>query len=156
MFLSFTPSWIANLLFLQVCVWPNSGYYWCCLFLTLGISLIVVVHKKCSLLNGRIFFVPRSINLRHFCTTRQGHPSTFSLSLPLNDWPQNYFNHTSCWIASWSLNMFRSPMNNYLILKIPFWRIKYSKHVSFSFHPKKGLWRKIFYLKIFSMSNKII
>jgi hypothetical protein len=44
---------------------------------------LFVVHKKCSLLNGRIFLVPRSTNLD--ISAQQEHPSTFSLSLPLND-----------------------------------------------------------------------
>jgi magnesium-transporting ATPase (P-type) len=43
---SFTPSWMlmyffAGFFWISPCVWPNSGY-WCCLFLTLWISLLYV------------------------------------------------------------------------------------------------------------------
>ncbi len=43
-FLSFIPALNSNVLFcrflkISPCVWPNSGY-WCCLFLTLPISLL--------------------------------------------------------------------------------------------------------------------
>jgi len=43
---SFTPSWMlmyffAGFFWISPCVWPNSGY-WCCLFLTLQISLLYV------------------------------------------------------------------------------------------------------------------
>jgi hypothetical protein len=43
-FLSFTPGWMlmyffAGFFWISPCVWPNSGF-WCCVFLTLQITLI--------------------------------------------------------------------------------------------------------------------
>ncbi len=49
-FLSFIPRWMlmyffAGFFLISPCVWPNSGY-WCCLFLTLRISLISIENLK--------------------------------------------------------------------------------------------------------------
>ncbi len=51
-FLSFIPPWmlmyfLAGIFLISPCVWPNSGY-WCCLFLTLQISLLGDNFKNCS------------------------------------------------------------------------------------------------------------
>jgi hypothetical protein len=55
-FLSFIPSWMlmyfcAGILIISPCVWPNSGFWWCCVFRTLQRSLML--QNKAN--NGRAF-----------------------------------------------------------------------------------------------------
>ncbi len=45
-FLSFIPRWMLMYFFagffrISPCVWPNSGFFWCCVFLTLQITLLL-------------------------------------------------------------------------------------------------------------------
>jgi len=51
-FLIFIPRWVliyffANFILISHCVWPNLGF-WCCLFLTLWITLSYIEHEGIS------------------------------------------------------------------------------------------------------------
>ncbi len=52
-FLSFIPRWMLMYFFvvcfwISPCVWPNLGF-WCCVFLTLRITLLLLLQKMCNL-----------------------------------------------------------------------------------------------------------